>query len=170
MWKCMFACTRARKESRLSRLQMKVQVVINPAGQQICRYKEVEITAIVKVEWKCMKVWQHLCFKPPTMTEALWPSQTLFVDYGGEISPAVAHWVRVYVQMWLIIVIWTDCSLHALLLSLHTHYIWGHAACYVAAAPNCWDLAARHLNIASATAALGMCVCAVLLFFSHDRV
>lgn len=36
-----------------------------------------------------------------------------------------------------------DCRLHALLLSLHTCYIWGHATCYIAAPPNWWDLIAR---------------------------
>lgn len=69
---------------------------------------------------------------------------------GGSVSVCVCQ----HVWMWLIIIIWTDCRLHALLLSLHTHYIWGHAACYNAAATNRWDLIARDLNIASPTTAL----------------
>ena len=121
---------------------------------------------MVLTSLKRMKVWQHLCLKPPTIAEAPWPSQTLlFVDYEGEISPAVARWLCVceHAGLWLIIVIWTDCRLHALLLSLHTHYIWGHAACCIAAAPNWWDLAARDLNIASPTIAPGACVFASVI-------
>lgn len=89
-----------------------------------------------------LKVCQHRRSKPPTNAEARWPSQTHFFDeYQGEISRATVHWacLRVcvcvfdYVWMWLIIIIWTDCRLHALLLPLHTHYFWGHAARYSAA-------------------------------------
>lgn len=43
------------------------------------------------------------------------------------------------------------CHTHTLL-SLHTHYSWGHAA------PNCWDLTAPNLNFASpATACMWWC-------------
>lgn len=42
-----------------------------------------------------LKVCQHGCLEPPTGPEALWPSQThFFDDYQGEISRAVAHWLR----------------------------------------------------------------------------
>lgn len=41
-----------------------------------------------------LKVCQHWRSKPPTNTEARWPSQTHFFDeYQGEISRATVHWV-----------------------------------------------------------------------------
>lgn len=49
--------------------------------------------------------------------------------------------------------------LHAVLLLLHTNYIWGHAACYIAAVTN---LLAQKLNIASTTIALGMCAIVIV--------
>lgn len=54
-------------------------------------------------------------------------------SYCGSLAACPCVHVRVWMR--LIIVIWTDCGLHALLLSLHTHYIRGHAARGGAARP-----------------------------------
>lgn len=47
-----------------------------------------------------LKVYQHGCLEPPTGPEDLWPSQThFFDDYQGQISRAVAHWLRIHACM-----------------------------------------------------------------------
>ena len=68
------------------------------------------------------------------------------------------------VQMWVIIVIWADCRSHALLLSLHTHYICGHTTllqCLIT------ETTARDFNVTSATAAPRTYVCLSVFVIMH---
>ena len=164
--------------------------------QKDSRYEKPEIKAVVKVELsyflkrakisflftssKCMRLWQHPCLKPPTVTEALWPSRTTALCWlrgwnqpcGGSVAVCMCVCVCVClcvcvcedVQMWVIIVIWADCRSHALLLSLHTHYICGHTTllqCLIT------ETTARDFNVTSATAAPRTYVCLSVFVIMH---
>ena len=121
-------------------------------------------------EFGSIRVWNH-----PLSLKLCDPvGQLRFVDYEGEISPAVAQWLCACVcvcvcvcedvQMWVIIVIWADCRSHALLLSLHTHYICGHTTllqCLIT------ETTARDFNVTSATAAPRTYVCLSVFVIMH---